>query len=109
MFDGVQFNLNQIGFFFWFIIFGLLIVIFSIIYRPEFVFMGLSICLYGMVAFLVDLLFDRIFLRSARRRHNGNEIDLSKICNVGHVLRFISQISIIFLLGVIINCKYHFV
>ncbi|RYF99350.1 MAG: hypothetical protein EOO07_36865 [Chitinophagaceae bacterium] len=106
MLEGFKLDLNNIGFFFWFILLGLLTVIFSIVHRPEYVFLGACISLYGMLAFLVDLLFDRICGRVLKKTFSGD--NAHQITIFGHVLRFGAQAGLVCFLVYIVNAKYSF-
>ena len=107
MLEGFKFDLNSIGFFFWFILLGLLTIVFSIIYNPEYIFLGASLSLYGMIGFLTDLLFDRIWGRVLKK--NFTKESMHEISIFGHVIRFTVQVGIIIGLIILVNSKYCFI
>ena len=107
MMEGLKFDLNSIGYFFWFVLIGLLAIIFSIIYRPDFIFFGSSLSLYGMIGFFLDLLIDRICGRILKKKLTGE--CMHEINILGHLLRFVLHVGLIILLILIINKKYCFI
>lgn len=107
MLDGFKFDLNNIGYFFWFILLGLLTIIFSIIYRPDYIFLGASLSLYGMLGLFLDMLIDRIsssILKKKLTTENMHEITI-----VGHLIRFVTQVALVVLLVWLVNKKYYFI
>ncbi|OFY26312.1 MAG: hypothetical protein A2X17_01385 [Bacteroidetes bacterium GWF2_41_61] len=107
MLGGLKFDLNIIGYFFWFILFGLVVIIISIIYRPDYIFLGALLSLYGMLGFFIDLLIDRICSRVLKK--NFTSSDMFEISIGGHFVRFILQVGLIFALIYFINTKYSFI
>ena len=107
MINGLSLNLNKFGFYFWFILFGFTTMIFSIIYNDKYVDLGLLITLYGMVAFLLDLLFDRVFTRLIKETLAAD--NMHKVPNWGHLLRFGVHLGLIFILLILLENKYDFI
>jgi len=58
--ENIKANIEKYGFFFWFILFGLIEIIVSIIYNEEFIYMGFYFCAYGLVGYALSELTDRI-------------------------------------------------
>lgn len=50
---------EKYGFFFWFLLFGFAIVIFSIIKNPDYIELGLIFCCFGFVSYVIATLIDR--------------------------------------------------
>lgn len=103
MLDGVKFDLNVISFFFWFVLLGLLVVIFSITYKVDYTYLGFLIALYGAIALLLDIFFDRLFCVIMKGHYKGDEN--AKDINVWwHIARFISHLVLIsFLVTLTLN------
>lgn len=106
MMEGFKFDLNNIGYFFWFVLMGLVTIIFSIIYRAEFIFFGASLALYGMLGFFLDLLIDRII--SVLLKKNLTVSIMHEVSIWGHLIRFLLQLALVLLLVWLINTKYQF-
>lgn len=106
MFSGINFDLNTISFYFWFVLLGLLTVIFSIIHNQDYFFAGLAIGLYGMIAHVIDLLFDRIAARNINTQLTPENFHLVK--PMINFFRFGIQLLIIIGLVYTMNLKYHF-
>jgi hypothetical protein len=107
MTNGLTLNLNKFGFYFWFILFGFTTMIFSIIYNDKYVNLGFLITIYGMVAFLLDLLIDRVFTRLVKE--NLTLENMNKVPTWGHLLRFGAHLVLIFVLLMLIENKYNFI
>lgn len=105
--EGFKFDLNNIGYFFWFILLGLLTIIFSIIYRPEYIFFGAALSLYGMLGFFLDLLIDRISGRILKSKLTSD--NMHRITIAGHLIRFATQVCLVIFLVLLVNKKYSFI
>lgn len=107
MFNGISLDLNKFGFYFWFIFFGFVTLIISIIYNDRYVELGLLISMYGMIAFLLDLLFDRV--TSKNIKETLTPTNMFKVSNKGHVLRFFAHLVLIAILLILLEDKYNFI
>lgn len=58
MTDNIKVDLNQFSYFFWFLLFGMLIIIFALIHDTSYVPLGIIFSLYGSVAHSIDMFID---------------------------------------------------
>ncbi len=107
MTNGLTVDLNKFGYYFWVILFGFTTIIFAIIYNEKYVDLGLLISIYGMVAFLLDLLFDRVLTRLLKETLTS--INMFKVPTWGHLLRIVAHIVLIVVLLILIENKYNFI
>ena len=106
MSNGFPINIEKIGYFFWFILSGLTIVVFSIIYNDDYVLLGLLLSFYGNIGFLTDLIFDRYISAKKNQKMTAENIHEASISH--HIFRYIAQIALIVILIITIECKYNF-
>lgn len=96
--EDFKFNIEKYGFFFWFVLFGFAVILFSIVYRPEYVMFGLSFCLYGLAGYIIRELMDRY-----SKRYDAGKIPFSF-----YVLSSLINVVLSMILFFLINMKYHF-
>jgi len=106
MLDGISVDLNKFSFYFWFILLGLLTVIFSIVTKADYVYLGLLLCLYGMVAHITGYYIDTLF--SIKIGQPLTDSNMHKISWVGHTARLVFMLSLVACLILLANKKYHF-
>jgi hypothetical protein len=71
--DHVKINIERLGLWFWFFLFGFLDAIFSIIYRPEYIALGLYFFACGVVGVFITMLLDKFSSkRYASKDDKGN-------------------------------------
>ena len=58
--EHIKINIERLGFWFWFFLFGFLDVMFSIIYRDEYIALGLYFFACGVIGYFISVLLDRI-------------------------------------------------
>ncbi|MFI5196709.1 MAG: hypothetical protein ACHQD8_06440, partial [Chitinophagales bacterium] len=86
---------------------GLLTVIFSIVIKADYVYLGLLLCLYGMVAHISGHYIDILF--SIKIGQPLTDDNMHQISWVSHTLRFVFMVGLIVGLIVLANHKYHFI
>ncbi len=106
MLNGIAVDLNKFCFYFWFILLGLLTVIFSIVTKADYVYLGLLLCLYGMVAHITGYYIDTMF--SIKIGEPISDKNIHRISWLGHTIRLIFMLSLIAALVLLANKKYHF-
>ncbi len=107
MLNGLKFDFNALGLFVWFIFLGLLIIIFSIIHNPDYVFLGSCLSLYGMIGFFIDLLIDRLLSHKINEQLNKDNVH--KTPYFSHFVRFLLQMILILILIYLVNLEYNFI
>lgn len=98
----IKIDTNAFGFFFWFVFFGFIAAIFSIIFEPDLFPISLLVSFYGVIGFLLDLLFDRIWLnhysfantvkKDSYSDKDFTNINMSAVPQRKHHIRFWLQI-----------------
>ena len=58
--NNVKINIEKLGFFFWFILFGFIEIIFSIIYEPKYIPLGLYFFVFGGFGYFIAVLLDKL-------------------------------------------------
>lgn len=107
MLNGISVDLNKFSFFFWFVLLGVLTVIISISSGTDYVYLGLLLCLYGMVSHLLDHFFDRVF--SIIIGKNLNDQNMRELHWGWHSVRLFVMLGLIACLILCANYTYHFV
>jgi hypothetical protein len=101
---GMNLDLNKVGIWSWIIFAGIGIIIFSIIYNSEYVFLGFITMIYGAVSFLLDLSLDRII--SITLRENLTIEKMHSIPWYWHIVRLLIYFTPL-IIYVIITCSWY--
>jgi hypothetical protein len=106
--ESIKVDINKYGFFFWFLLFGFTEIVFSIIYRPEYIQLGfLSICL-GLICYSIDSLIDRITQQLFIDKYPDEE-KKKRVPLWMYIIRFIIHGLLFVGFFFLINSKYHFI
>lgn len=101
---GLNLDFNKVGFWHWFIFAGIGIIIFSIIYNPDYVFLGFSTMTYGAISFFLDLALDRIISKII-----GENLTIDKVYKIPwywHLARLVAHITPLIIYVIAISVKY---
>lgn len=97
-------DLNKVGIWSWFIFAGIGIMIFSIIYNPDYVFLGFCTMTYGAISFFLDLALDRIISKII-----GSNLAIDKMHEISwywHLVRLLIHVTSL-IIYVTITCSWY--
>ncbi len=110
--DDFKVDLNKYGIFFWFVLFGFVDIIVSIIYKPEYVAFGFYFSIFGILSYITMDVLDRY---TKNKEHyflkNQTEKEIEKKVQyhapfLFYCLVFFIRLVLFFLLMYFINRKY---
>ena len=107
----IKIDFDKYGFFFWIIVFGVIEVIFSLIYRPDFIAMGIIFSAFGCIGYGLSELLDRISygcFQKENQEQGGNKVWVVKTPLWFHIVASCVKILIFIGLFLTINIKYKF-
>ncbi len=96
--NNAKINIEKYGFFFWFILFGFVDIVFSIIHNEKYIELGLIFCAFGAAGYVYAELLDKISV---------NLYD-SKPPLLFHIINTILKLTLFFFLFWGVNHEYRF-
>ena len=109
--SGAKINIDKYGFFFWFIMFGFIDVIFSLIHAPDYIPLGLLFCAFGLLGYSLSELMDRISYSCFKKQSDeqgDKKVWVVKIPLWFHLLNVLFKLCIFLGLFILINYKYKY-